>query len=144
MKAILTALALLAITPALPIIGSSTASAESLKLTVENVRNDKGKVIALVFNKPEPFQNADYRRAVGYAAIKAMPGQVQHTFTNLKTGPYAIFLWHDEDNDQYVGYEGQKLLEGIGVSGPLPVDKTSFDKAAVDPGPVTVRIDYGK
>ncbi|MEM8555165.1 MAG: DUF2141 domain-containing protein [Pseudomonadota bacterium] len=121
----------------------SIAPAEGLKLTVENVRNDVGSIVVLVFDKARAFNNLAYRRAVDYADIPARPGKVTHRFPELTAGPYAVFLFHDENGDWDLNYDTERLLEGVGATGaPNPEDMPDFDAASVWPGEVTVKMHY--
>ncbi len=119
------------------------AQAQGLDLTVEGVRNDQGAILVLVFDQAEAFDQLDYLNAVDYAEIPARAGTVSHRFPNLTTGPYAVFLFHDENSDQDLNYSATSLLEGVGATGaPGSEDDPSFEEAAVPPGPVTVTLHY--
>ncbi len=133
----LAAAALLAL--ALP----TAAQAQGLDLTVEGVRNDRGAILVLVFDRADAYDQLDYLSAVDYAEIPARAGTVSHRFAGLTAGPYAVFLFHDENGDQDLNYTATAFLEGFGASGaPNPADEPSFAEAAVPPGPVTVKLHY--
>ena len=124
-------------------MAATTAQAGGLNLVVDGLRNANGAVVVLVFDDEAAFEQLDYRNAIDYAMIDARPGQVTHSFPQLTTGPYAIFVYHDENGDMDVNFEGQRLLEGIGASGaPTATSYPGFDEAAVPPGDVTVRVFY--
>lgn len=132
-------LALLATT----LLAGTNASAEGLTLTIENVRSDRGSIIVLVFDDSRDFDRLDYMRAVDYADVPARPGQVDVSFPRLADGPYAVFLFHDENGDQDLNYSGERLLEGAGATGaPNPDDLPSFEEASVFPGNATVILHY--
>jgi len=124
-------------------LGAASAQAEGLTLTIEDVRNNAGTVVVLVFDDASAFDQWDYTRAVDYADIPAQAGAISHSFPNLTAEPYAIFLFHDENGDWDVTYRGDRLLEGVGASGaPNAEDMPDFAAASVGPGAVTVRLHY--
>lgn len=124
-------------------LAAETSHAEGLDLTVENVRNDTGGVVVLVFEDAAAFDSFDYRQAIAYAEIPARPGKVSHSFPSLTKGPYAIFLFHDENGDWDVNYDATRLLEGVGSTGaPNPEDMPDFGAASVWPGNISVRLHY--
>ena len=119
------------------------AFAEGLNLTVDGVRNAQGSVIVLVFDNQRAYDHLDWRKAVEYADIPAHTGRVSHSFPNLNAGPYAIFLFHDENGDQDLNYTNERFLEGVGASGATTAtSEPNFAEASVMPGDVTVRLFY--
>lgn len=119
--------------------------AEGIALTVEGLRNDRGKVLVVVFDQARAFNRLKFSRAVDFAEIPARAGKVRHNFVGLNAGPYAIFLFHDENGDEDLNRKGNHLLEGLGATGaPNPEDDPDFAQAAVFPGPVTVRVHYDR
>lgn len=122
---------------------TAPALAQGVTLTVENVRNDAGSIVILIFDDPEAYENADYWRAADYAEIPALEGSVTHDFSRLSSGPYAIFVFHDENSDGDINYTETQWLEGVGVSGANDgVAEPTFEQASVDPGPVSIRLYY--
>lgn len=117
--------------------------AQGVTLTVEGLRNDRGNVLIAVFDQARAFDRLKFASAVDFAEVPARKGQVTHHFPALTSGPYAIFLFHDENGNQDIDYKADTLLEGIGASGaPNPEDEPSFAQAAFPPGPVRVRVHY--
>ncbi|MEO1679554.1 MAG: DUF2141 domain-containing protein [Pseudomonadota bacterium] len=136
-------LSLLALAVAL--LAGSAASSEGLTLTIENVRSDRGTVIVLVFDNARDFNRLDYLRAIGYADVPARRGDVEVSFPYLTKGPYAVFLFHDENGDQDLSFQGDRLLEGVGASGaPGPDDMPDFEEAAIRPGRATIPVHYSE
>ena len=120
-----------------------SAMAEGITLTVDGLRNARGNVLIMVFDQARAFNQLQLENAVGYAEIPARKGRVTHHFAALNAGPYAIFLFHDENGDEDLNHQGNSLLEGLGASGaPNPDDNPVFSQAAFPPGPVTVKIHY--
>ena len=127
------------------LLAGTAAHAEGLDLTVENVRSERGSVIVLVFDNARDFDRLDYLRVVDYADVPARPGDMEIVFPGLTRGPYAVFLFHDENADQDLNHIDGYPLEGIGATGaPNPDDMPSFEDAAVFPGRATVVLHYGQ
>lgn len=127
-------IALLAATPALP---------EGLTVSADGLRNSNGKVLIIIFDKARAFETLAVSKAIDIAEVPAKKGSVRHNFTKLKKGPYAIFLFHDENGDDDLNATATKLLEGVGASGaPTPQDSPDFAAASVWPGKVSVRVHY--
>lgn len=120
------------------------ASADTgVNLTIEGVRNANGSIIILVFDDAAAFERLNYRNAVALAEIDAAPGNVGHTFDQLTDGPYAIFLFHDENGDDDLNIEGGRFLEGVGASGaPNRGDNPDFPQASFLPGDITIQLHY--
>lgn len=122
---------------------ATPAVAGGLNLTIDGIRSAKGSVLALVFDDATAFDQLDWYSAVQYADIPAQAGRVSHRFPDLEGGPFAVFVFHDENGDQDLNISGKRVLEGIGATGattstPYP----TFSQAAVTPGDVTVHIYY--
>lgn len=124
---------------------SAPALADGIALTVEGVRNANGKLLIIVFDDAKAFDTLDMTKAVDYAEVPAKQGVVQHEFKALNKGPYAVLALHDENGDQNLNMEGERLLEGIGASGvPTPEFDTDFAAASVMPGDVSISLYYDK
>lgn len=119
-------------------------SAQGVTLTVDNVRNDSGQIIVLVFDDAEASDFLAHEWTVGYAAVPAQPSGVSHSSFNLTSGPYAIFVFHDENADWDVNSDGKLLLEGVAANGaPGAEDMPDFHAASIWPGPVSFTLHYG-
>ncbi len=122
---------------------ATPALADGLNLTVDGVRNTNGSIIVLVFDKKRAFEQLNWRNAVQYADIPARTGSLSYSFPDLTTGPYAIFVFHDENGDRDLNYNDERFLEGVGASGATAsIPEPTFAQAAVTPGDVTVQIHY--
>ena len=116
---------------------------ESLSVEIAGLRNGSGDVIVLVFDDREAFEAFDYRKAVGYEEVKAVAGAVAVAFPDLKTGPYAVTVFHDENGDRDLNMEEQIPLEGYATTGAVDAyDSPSFRQAAVAAGPVRLDLYY--
>ena len=124
---------------------ATPAFADGLKLTIEGIRNMNGSVVVLVFDEKRAFERLNWREAIQYADIPARAGSLSHNFPDLTAGPYAIFVFHDENGDQDLNYNDERFLEGVGASGAtMQTPEPTFAEASVMPGDVTVRIFYSE
>jgi len=114
-----------------------------LVLHIRHVRNDKGAVNIFIYDDANAFAQGDYTRAVGYAEVKATTGTVRADFPDLIAGPYAVFVFHDENSDSAFAREGRSPEEGYGHSNSRGAfEAPPFDIAAVQPGAVEIRMHY--
>lgn len=119
------------------------ASAASLSVALEDVRNDQGKVIVLIFDDWAAYAAFDFAQAAGYREVDAAGGRLQMDFPDLDAGPYAVFAFHDENGNQDLDMDGQIPLEGYSVSGDGALyDEPTFDQAAVPAGRISMRMLY--
>ncbi len=122
---------------------ATPALADGLNLTVDGIRNANGSVVVLVFDEKRAFERLKWRKAVHYADVPARVGSVSHSFPDLTAGPYAVFVFHDENGDEDLNYNAERFLEGVGASGATEeTPEPTFSEASVMPGDVTVRIYY--
>lgn len=68
-----------------------------LTLTVNKVKNDKGVVRVLLFDKAAGFPD-DVENAVKNASVKIIGDKAVITFDNLTAGTYALSVFHDSEN----------------------------------------------
>lgn len=116
---------------------------QTVDLTVSGIRNANGNIIVILFDERHAFEGLHIERAAAFAAFPAATGQITHQLSGLDQGPFAIFLFHDENEDEDINSSGNRLLEGIGASGAHRFeDEPSFAEAAVAAGPVNVRVFY--
>ena len=99
-----------------------------------------------MFNKAQPFEVYDYDRATEYGefdASEAVGGAARLSFPRLRSGPYAVSLFHDENRDYDFNMAGDWPLEGYGTSGAKNAyDEPTFEDASVTPGRVIVQMYY--
>ncbi|RPA68401.1 DUF2141 domain-containing protein [Cyclobacteriaceae bacterium YHN15] len=72
-------------------------SSAKLTLTVNKVKNDKGVVRVLLFDKAAGFPD-DVENAVKNASVKITGDKAVITFDNLSPGTYALSVFHDSEN----------------------------------------------
>ena len=75
--------------------------------------------------------------------MQATTGTMNVPFEKLTDGPYAIALFHDENEDYDLNLENGQPIEGYGTSGARGMyDDPGFQQALVKPGDVTVQMYY--
>jgi uncharacterized protein (DUF2141 family) len=84
------------------------AVAAELRLTIKDVRSDKGEILIALYDDPKGFADAianassrglmpDSGRLIG-TAIRAKSGTQSTIFTQLPPSRYAIMVFHDEND----------------------------------------------
>lgn len=74
----------------------ATAGAMELTVLVEGVRSAEGSVRLALYDRPGEFPRGERRDG---ADLPAAVGTVEHVFTGLEPGRYAVAMYHDEDDD---------------------------------------------
>jgi uncharacterized protein (DUF2141 family) len=91
------------------------ASAGDLTVTVDNVRSDRGAILAALYDSEASYMKQPLARAT--FKVKAAAGEVQYVFHDLPAGKYALTAFHDENAN---GQLDKNLLgipkEGYGFS----------------------------
>ncbi len=157
MKLKLLALLLAAVAPALAVTGlEASAQSYDLKIEVSGLHNYKGQVVLALWKETDeklkfPDQTIVARRdeqadqsvcnfAEATICVRKV-GQLQtlsayYTFRSLPAGQYAIFAFHDENNNAILDTGlFKRPLEGRGFSRTLPGDVSAvrsnitFDRA---------------
>lgn len=101
----------------------------AIEVTVSDIKSDKGKIILMLFDQADGFPS-EKDVAFKRAKVQARNGEVHHTFTDLPYQTYALFVVHDEnDNDEidknFVGFPKER----IGASHQTGFGKPSFEKS---------------
>lgn len=121
-----------------------SADADELRVTIEGVASSSGSIMIGLYDSKQHFQTAvanaanigllnDPSRLVGIA-MRAIGGTQSVVFTNLKPGPYAIIVFHDEnDNGKLDENPWGAPIEGYGFSNNAQgfLAAPSFDAAVV-------------
>ena len=68
-----------------------------IKVRIINLQGLKGQISIGLFNNPESFPKKDEGRVGVYIEIK--DSTVEHVFTDLENGTYAIAVYHDENSN---------------------------------------------
>jgi len=87
----------------------------TLTALIKGLRNDKGQIIAQLFDNPDAFNNNRYDRAVRTLVIPAKDFAGELRFNQLPPGEYALVLFHDENSNQQFDQTGS-LIEGYAYS----------------------------
>lgn len=105
----------------------------TLTLSVQQIKNDKGVIRVLLFDQASGWPD-DYTKAKHQATLKIAQGQATHTFDNLPSGSYAIAVIHDSKN---IGKLRTNMLgiplDGYGFSNNVmgKFSPPSFEKACI-------------
>lgn len=92
---------------------SQEASGVSITITIDNVTNDKGKVLTSLHTS-ETFMKG---KGIKDAATEIKDGKVTITFKNVLPGEYAIMSLHDENNNKRMDFQDNGMpLESYGIS----------------------------
>ena len=86
----------------------------TITVTVDNVLNDNGKVMAGL-HTADNFMKAE---GIKVAESKISEGKVTLTFENVLPGSYAIMAMHDENENNQMDYQSNGMpKESYGMSG---------------------------
>jgi uncharacterized protein (DUF2141 family) len=124
---------------------AAQASAGDVRITVDNVRSDRGSLMIGLYDTAEGFRAAvkhsteagllnDRSRAAGIA-LRAVAGPQTIVVNGLKPGRYAVIAFHDEDDDGKLGATPWGVpVEGYGFSNNAwaILRAPSFDAAAFE------------
>lgn len=101
----------------------------NITVTVDNVKNDKGKVVFALHTK-DTFMKGN---GIMNAESEIKEGKVTITFESVQPGEYAIMVLHDENSNNRMDYrENGMPLESYGMSnnvmsfGPPVYDDAKF------------------
>lgn len=125
---------------------SLSAIAGDLVVTIENIRNNDGKLLGAVWNKAEGFPESE--AAVAQAIVPATKGVAKMVFPNLKPGKYAFSIFHDEDEDGELNFNFLGMpTEAYGFSknargafGPPKFDRSTIN-VGIDTTHTTIKIE---
>jgi len=95
------------------LFGFSQDTGITISVTIDNVKNDTGKVIMGLHTK-DTFMKG---QGVMSAETEIKDGKVTITFKNVEPGDYAIMALHDENGNQRMDFrENGMPLESYGMS----------------------------
>ncbi|MBO9450395.1 DUF2141 domain-containing protein [Tropicibacter sp. R16_0] len=114
-----------------------------LSVTLEGIRNAKGKVLVLAYDDKTAYENSDPEKVAGFIEASAKQGAMTITFPDLTSGEFAVVAIHDENGNYDLDFNGLTPTEGVGVSNAFgSLDNPGFDRAKVKAGPVDVTVHY--
>ncbi|MBQ4814534.1 hypothetical protein A7985_25115 [Pseudoalteromonas luteoviolacea] len=93
---------------------SAPLFAAELKLTINDINAQPGKIYIEMYKGEQPYMSGDAYTA---SIVKAQQGTVSTQFSNLEPGAYAIRLFHDENNNAQLDTNLFGIpTEGVGFS----------------------------
>lgn len=118
------------------------AEGVTLTVTLENVLNDQGDILAALHG-PETFMKGP---GVQNFRAEARPGALTFTFENVPPGRYAVSVLHDANANQRMDFDPSGMpLERYGMSGnDMQMGPPTFEGAAFEVGtePVALSIRF--
>jgi len=114
--------------------GPTKAEENTLRVTLQNVRDGTGQLRASLYRDSETFRKED--KAIQVISIPAAQGEVQLVFRDLTAGRYAIMAYHDANSDGKLDLRfGMFPMEGYGLSNnPKVLGPPKFADSAFDVG----------
>lgn len=116
---------------ALSLMLSGTAMAQTLKIDLHGVQNDKGNIRVGLYSDPKGFRKE--AQALKVIEVPAKKGTVAVEFPGLQAGWYAVMAYHDEDSNGRLNLllgmyptEGYGLSNNPSVFGPPTFEDSSF------------------
>ena len=96
--------------------GQTQPKKGNLKVVVTNIRGNTGQIAFYLFNSGDDFPMKT-GKALMQGFVKTAGSSAEYTFTNLAAGTFAVFVFHDADNDKKLktNFVGMPK-EGMGVS----------------------------
>ena len=79
--------------------GSSVAAQNKVEAQITNVKNDKGVCRACLFANAASFRG-ETGEPFQCVAVRPAKGTAQASFTDIPDGTYALFVFHDENNNR--------------------------------------------
>ncbi|MEI6059892.1 MAG: DUF2141 domain-containing protein [Bacteroidota bacterium] len=108
--------ALLILVSGLSATGQGLAKKGNLKVVVNAARSKTGQVGFFLYNSADAFP-MHTEKALQSGFVKVSGTSAEYTFTNISLGTYAVYVFHDEDNDKKLNTNFIGMpKEGIGVS----------------------------
>ena len=114
------------------VLAVSLARAADVTIKVEGVKDNSGKVAALLFAEAAGFPN-ESAKAVQKVQVDAKPGTTEIRLPGLKPGRYAVCVIHDANANalldrNFIGIP----KEGVAISNGIRREKPTFDKAVIE------------
>jgi uncharacterized protein (DUF2141 family) len=132
--------AMIRIASCLLLIATTLTTAAEVTLKVEGVKDDSGKIAALLFKEPTGFPN-ETAKAARKIQVDAKPGTTEIKITGLPPGRYAVCIIHDSNTNAKLDRNFLGIpKEGVAISNGIRREKPTFEKAAIEikPGDTVV------
>lgn len=108
------------------------------RVVISKVRSGHGSVFVAVYERSGWLVPGKFRT---YRTVRAHTGEVSVSIPGLSTGPYAVAVFHDENQNGVVDTNWLGLpKEGFGFSRLSPLRIPSFDEASFSAGAKVVPI----
>ncbi|WP_109356663.1 DUF2141 domain-containing protein [Sphingorhabdus sp. EL138] len=118
-------------------------SGKTMQVSINGIRNNRGKIYIALFDNADAFNSHDYDRAVGFVELPAKEGSLNVNFPDLAGKPYAMSVFHDENGNQNFDLSGGYPSEGYGTShAKSAYDEPKFHQASLKPGSIGIRLHY--
>ena len=116
----------------LAILATSFAPATEVTIKVEGVKDNAGKVAALLFAEADGFPN-ETAKASHKIQVDAKPGTTEIKLTGLKPGKYAVCVIHDANANALLDRNFLGIpKEGVAISNGIRREKPTFEKAVIE------------
>ena len=109
------------------------ASTYSLNVKVDNLKNKKGDLIVLLYNKVGSIPDEKLTKFFKKKTIPLNSTSAEVTFDDLSKGDYAVVVVHDENKDHKIDKGLFLPKEGVGFSNfksISPLNKPNFKRAS--------------
>ena len=123
---------------------TAAAHAGDLTVTITDIRDTKGTLLALVTNSDAAWNNQ--AKPVAAQKVAAEQGEMTLHFKDLPAGTYAVQVLHDENDNKQLDMNFLGIpSEGYGFSNnPDVMRRAKFDEArfevGADPLAITIRL----
>ena len=114
------------------LLAASLARATDVTIKVEGVKDQAGKVAALLFAEADGFPN-ESAKAVHRIQVDAKAGTTEIKISGLKPGRYAVCVIHDSNANAVLDRNFLGIpKEGVAISNGIRREKPTFDKAVIE------------
>lgn len=114
------------------LVGAGAAQAADLTVEAAGIRSDAGSVFVIVYNEARAFKSDRIDKAFAVAAMAVTGERARITLHGVPAGPYAVSLFHDENNNGDLDMRRGVPKEGYGISNSRDrFDEPDFARAAV-------------
>lgn len=113
---------------------SNVVAQHSLEVAIKNIKSSEGTVKVAIFTNEKDFLKNAYQTK----SVKAATGSVAVSFDNLPEGPYALSIFHDENDNgkldtNFMGIPKEGFAFGnnaMGTFGPPSFAKSKIELTA--------------
>ena len=111
----------------------------TIKVRIQNISTNKGKVYFSLFNSKESFHE---KKSFAIAIGEIKENNTEISFQNIPKGIYAITCFHDANDNKKMDFDGFMPLEDYGVSNnPRSMGPPQFEPAKFEVGETDLEIE---